>query len=159
MRSGAVWVLSATLLCASDALAQTIGEQDTMAAARLSAAEVQQITAALEPLAYDWPDSWTVELRAKRVDLGQSPGLVLTGTHLLCGATGNCQLFVLRKVNGIWTSLFGDEEAPLAESFQLGPHRTHGIKDLTVVTNLSAESAVREIYQFDGEAYRRQRKQ
>jgi len=32
-------------------------------------------------------------------DLGSSPGLVLEGTNLLCGGTGNCQIFVFRRVN------------------------------------------------------------
>src|SRR5262249_28106096 len=150
--------LSVTLLCASEALAQRLSQQDTIAATHLSAAEVQQIIAALERSAYDIPDSWTSELRAKRVDLGQNPGLVLQGTSFLCGATGNCQLFILRNVNGTWISLFGDEQTPLAESFQLASHRTHGIRDLTIVTNLGAESADRETHQFDGRVYRRRRK-
>jgi hypothetical protein len=88
------------------------------------------------------------------VDLGASPGVVLQGTNLLCGGTGNCQLFVFRKANDKWVSLFGGDRAPLAEYFQLGASVTRGIKDLTVVTNASADSSERVSYKFDGQFYR-----
>jgi hypothetical protein len=78
---------------------------------------------------------------------------VLQGTNLLCGGTGNCQLFVFRKANDKWVSLFGGDQAPLAESFQLGPTVTRGIKDLTVVTNTSAVTSQRVNYKFDGKIY------
>jgi hypothetical protein len=84
----------------SSATAKTLGTADTFAAAKLTQKEVSQLIPALEQLAYDIPDSWSTELRAKRIDLGGSPGLVLEGTNLLCGGTGNCQIFVFRRVNG-----------------------------------------------------------
>jgi hypothetical protein len=121
----------------------------------LSVEERRQILAAVAQSAFDAPDSWEEELSAVRVDLGRSPGIVLRGTKLLCGGTGNCQLFVMRKANGRWVSLFGDDQAPLAESFELGPGVTRGIKDLTVVTNSSAETGQRIRYRFDGRMYRR----
>ena len=154
VRSRVVFVLISILLYASAALAQTVGPQNTIGGVGLSAAAVRHIIAAVEQSAYDVPTSWTAELRAKRVDLGRSPGLVLKGTNLLCGATGNCQLFVFRKVNGNWVSLFAGAQAPLAESFQFGPRRTHDVKDLIVETNSSAESGERATYQFDGRVYR-----
>src|SRR5512141_2110585 len=95
--------------------ARAFGPKDRFAAARLSPRETQQIISAVEQAAYDTPDSWSSELRAKRVDLGDSPGLVLQGSNLLCGATGNCQMFVFRKVREKWVSLFEGEQAPLAE--------------------------------------------
>jgi hypothetical protein len=121
----------------------------------LSAEERRQIVAAVAQSAFDAPDSWDDELSAVRVDLGGSPGIVLRGTKLLCGGTGNCQLFVTRQTNGAWVSLFGHEQAPLAESFELGPGVTRGIKDLTVTTNTSAEARARVGYKFDGRIYRR----
>lgn len=146
-----------TLLCSS-AFAlpqmQSLTVKDTWAAAKLSAQEIQQITAAVEDSAFDTPDSWKKELLVRRVDLGASPGIVAQGAKLLCGATGNCQIFVLRKTNGKWTSLFGTEQAPLAEGFQLGPALTNGVKDLTVIANSTAESNARTIYKFDGTVYR-----
>lgn len=155
-------VALSALLCASGfALPQmqSLTAKDTWAAAKLSATEIQQITAAIEDSAFDTPDSWVQELRVRRVDLGAAPGIVAQGTKLLCGGTGNCQIFVLRKTNGKWTSLFGTEQAPIAESFQLGPAAAHGIKDLTVAANSSVESSAHLTYKFDGNVYRVSKKQ
>jgi len=133
---------------------QSLGERETLAAARLSVQELRRILEVIEESAYDTPDSWTKELRARRVDLGAGPGLVLQGTTLLCGGTGNCQLFIFRKVNDQWVSLFGRDQAPLAESFGFGPGVTHGVKDLTLATNSSAQPTQRVTYKFDGQIYR-----
>ena len=89
-----------------------------------------------------------------QVDLGDGPGIVLRGTKMLCGGTGNCQLFVVRKLNGAWVSLFEGAQAPLAESYELGPGVTDGIKDLTVTTNTGAQSSERIRYRFDRHVYR-----
>jgi hypothetical protein len=107
---------------------QSLAETETLTAARLSAQELRRIFEVIEQSAYDMPDSWTKELRARRVDLGAGAGLVLQGTTLLCGGTGNCQLFVFRRVNDQWVFLFGRGQAPLAESFEFGPGVTHGVK-------------------------------
>jgi hypothetical protein len=156
MKVAASLACAAMLLLALPAASQpqSLGDKDTLAAAQLSAKELRRILEAIEQSAYDTPDSWTKELRARRVDLGASPGIVLQGTKLLCGGTGNCQLFIFRKVNDQWVSLFGRDEAPLAESFEFGPGVTHGIKDLTLATNSSAQSTQRIKYKFDGQIYR-----
>ncbi len=141
------------LMLSNFADAKTLGTGDTFAAAKLTEKEVSQIISALEQLAYDIPDSWNTELRTKRIDLGGSPGLVLEGTNLLFGGTGNCQIFVFRRVNDRWISLFQDQ-APICEAFTIGPGTTNGIKNLMVEANQSAESAQRVTYQFDGQFYR-----
>ena len=134
--------------------AQIPGPKDTFASAKLSDKEVQAIIAAVESSAYDTAESWTDELRVKRVELGSGQGLIVRGTKLLCGATGNCQTWVFRRVGGKWTSLFGAEEAPVVESVSLGPSATNGIKNLTVSANLSAEAKKKTTYRFDGREYR-----
>ena len=55
---------------------QSLRDGDSILAAKLSATELRQIVAVVEHSAYDTPDSWTEELRAKRVDLGSTPGLI-----------------------------------------------------------------------------------
>jgi hypothetical protein len=140
-------------MLASFATAKTLSTSDTFATAKLMQREVSQLIPALEQLAYDIPDSWNTELRAKRIDLGSSPGLVLEGTNLLCGGTGNCQIFVFRRVNDRWIPLF-QGQAPICEAFTFGPGTTNGIKNLTVAANQSAETAQRVTYQFDGKFYR-----
>jgi hypothetical protein len=134
--------------------AQSLPLRNRISGIGLSTEERRQVLRGVERSAFDTPDSWDEELSATRVDLGASPGIVLQGTKLLCGGTGNCQLFVLRKTNGTWVSLFGDDQAPLAESFELGPGVTRGIKDLTVVMNSSADASRRVTYRFDGQVYR-----
>jgi hypothetical protein len=145
--------LVALLLLASTASSQieTIGATETFAAVKLSAPEVREIIAGVEQSAFDKPRSWESELRVRRIDLGAGPGLVVRGTKLLCGGTGNCQTWVFRKLNQRWVSLFN--EAPIAEGFQFGPAVTRGIKDFTIVANLSGESAKRVAYKYDGKVY------
>jgi hypothetical protein len=144
------------LLFVAAALAQmqTVGVNETITAAKLSASEVREIIMGVEQSAFDTPDSWEKELRVRRVDLGNGRGLVVRGTALLCGATGNCQIWVFRSVNGRWVSLFGGEEAPVAEGFQLGPASTNGVKDLTISVNVSADAGKIVTYKFDGKVYR-----
>jgi hypothetical protein len=132
---------------------QQVLPADTFGVAGLSEAARRQVLQAIRELAYDTPDSWAEELKLKKIDLGGSSGLVVQGTKLLCGATGNCQLFVFRNVHGKWVSLF-DRDAPLADSYVFGPDSTNGIKDLTTTVNTSAEQVTRTVYKFDGRSYR-----
>lgn len=136
-------------------LMQSLGPGDTFSAAKLSGQEVQEIVAAIAQSAFDTPDSWTEELRIRRVDLGASAGLIAQGSKLLCGGTGNCQVFVLRKIGKKWLSLFGNEQAPIADGFQFGPGTTNGIKDFTITAHTSAQSQTRTNYKFDGTVYQR----
>ncbi|HKF51402.1 MAG TPA: hypothetical protein VKB26_03755 [Candidatus Acidoferrales bacterium] len=133
---------------------QSLTAKDTWSSAKLSTQEIHQITAAVEDSAFDTPDSWEGELRVRRVDLGGSPGIVAQGTKLLCGGTGNCQIFVLRKTNDKWLSLF-KADAPIGDGFQLGRSLTHGIKDLTVTMNSSAAKSGHTVYKFDGQFYQK----
>ncbi|HEY6861430.1 MAG TPA: hypothetical protein VI358_16795 [Pseudolabrys sp.] len=146
----------ALLVFSTKALAQmeSLGQKEPLVAANLSAKEIREIIAGVKKSAYDIPKSWRNELRLRRVDLGNGPGIVVQGTNLLCGATGNCQTWVFRKANANWVSLFADDEALLAEDFNFGPSITRHIKDLTIVTNLSAEESNHVTYKFDGRLYR-----
>ena len=107
--------VSANQLCT----AKTLWTAGPFVAANLTKADMSQLVPELEQLAYDIPDSWSTELRAMRVDLGVNPGLLLQGTNLLCGGTGNCQIFVFRRVHGKWMSLFEDQ-APICERVTFG---------------------------------------
>jgi hypothetical protein len=149
-------ILAVVLFTSLAAIAQmqSLGPKDTFATAKLSAAEVEDILKQVERSAYDQPDDWTSELRVRRVDLGSRPGLVLHGSKLLCGATGNCQLWVFRREGGKWLTLFSGDQAPIAEGFQLGPNLANGIEDLTITANSSAEAQARATYKFDGRFYR-----
>jgi hypothetical protein len=71
---------------------------ETLRAAKLSSTEIKQICEQVETTSFDVPDSWEKELRGQRVSLGNEDGLVIQGTELLCGGTGNCQTWVLRRI-------------------------------------------------------------
>src|SRR5437660_12792844 len=107
---------------------QSLGARDTFPAAALSSAEVKEIVKQVEDSAYDVADDWESELHVRHVDLGASPGLILQGTKLLCGATGNCQTWVFRRAHNNWILMFAKDDVPIAEDFRLGPGVSSGIK-------------------------------
>lgn len=156
MKRRVLSILITVSLCGSAAISQmqSLDAKDTFAAARLSAKEVQEIVAQVEQSAYDTPESWDSELRGERVDLGASPGLVVQGSNLLCGGTGNCQIWVFRKAGERWISLIGKDQVLIAESFRLGPNLTAGIKDLSISANTGEGSDKNTTYKFDGTFYR-----
>jgi hypothetical protein len=98
MKISPVVLFTAVLFVAKPALPQmqSLGAKDTFNSVGLSAKEAQEIVEEVERSAYDTPDDWKKELRVRRVDLGNSPGLVVQGSELLCGGTGNCQTWVFR---------------------------------------------------------------
>jgi hypothetical protein len=132
---------------------ESLGPKESLAAATLPAREIREIVAGVQKSAYDIPKSWSAELRLRQIDLGNGPGIVVQGTSLLCGGTGNCQIWVFRKANTNWVPLFANDHAAIAEGFNFGPTITHHIKDLTIVTNLSAEDSKQVTYKFDGRLY------
>src|SRR5882724_6976050 len=83
-----------------------LSANETFPAAKLTAAEQKEIIDQVESTSFDAPDSWETELRVRRVSLGESDGLVIRGTHLLCGGTGNCETWVFRNSQGKWLNLF-----------------------------------------------------
>ena len=129
-------------------------ESDTFRGARLTPSEQKQVFGEIEGISSDTPQSWESELRVRRVQLGGvQEGLVLQGSELLCGKTGNCQTFVLRRENSKWIAMF-QEEAPIASGFGLAQESSNGIKNFVVAANTSAESERYVMYKFDGKFYR-----
>ncbi len=151
---GPVLILALAAVTVALAQMQHLRHDETLAKLNLSAAELQQLISGVEAAAFDSPASWKKELRGKRVSLGAAPGLVLQGTDLLCGGTGNCQIFVFRRVGQNWAPLFAGQEAPVVEGFSFGPASRQGIKDLHVEANSSAGKTASTTYTFDGEFYR-----
>jgi hypothetical protein len=130
-----------------------VRSQDTFSRAGLTQADQQQILKQVEITSFDVPSSWIAELRVARISLGASPGLVVRGTQLLCGGTGNCQTWVFRRENSRWLSLF-DGQAPVASRAGLVGMNA-GVRDLVTTAHLSAERDQWTQYQFDGHVYRR----
>jgi hypothetical protein len=133
---------------------QRLRNEEIFAKLNLGATDLKQVISGVENLAFDYPDSWAKELLGRRISLGGAPGLVLQGTHLLCGATGNCQIFVFRRLGKDWVPLFASQEAPIVEGFSFGPGSAKGIKDLHVISNISADKSTQTTYRFNGKFYR-----
>ena len=127
--------------------------QDTFSRAGLTQADQQQILTQVEITSFDAPDSWLAELRVARISLGTSAGLVVRGTQLLCGGTGNCQTWVFRRENSGWLNMF-DGQAPVISRAGL-VRQNAGVRDLVTTAHLSAEREQWTTYRFDGHVYRR----
>jgi len=133
---------------------ERLGPNDTFHAAQLTEKEVEELVRQVQDSSFDTADDWQSELRVRRVDLGHSPGIIIQGTKLLCGATGNCQTWVFRKLDDRWISLFPIDKVPIVEGFHIESGVRHGIRDFKVVANFSAESERTITYHFDGKFYR-----
>ena len=133
---------------------EPLKDSDTFRVARVTPSEQMQIFEEIAEISFDTPTSWESELRVRRVPLGGlQEGFVLQGSQLLCGATGNCQTFVLRRENSKWIAMF-EKEAPMASGFGFAQESSKGIKDFVVASNTSAESETYVIYKSDGKFYR-----
>ena len=130
-----------------------LSANETFVAAKLSAAEQKQIVDQVENTSFDVPDSWETELRVRRVSLGESDGLIVRGTQLLCGGTGNCQTWVFRRSPGKWLNMF-EREAPIVSGFGFEQEVSGGIKNFLVSANSSAAEESRTLFKFDGKVYR-----
>ena len=109
--------------------------QTSIRVAGLTSAEMRQIKAEAEKTSFDTPDSWEDELRARRVSSGASEMLVVRGTRLLCGGTGNCQVWVFVRL------AFEDEA-------------NNGVSNLLLVADLGGGKDRYTRYRFDGKFYR-----
>jgi hypothetical protein len=132
---------------------EDLNDHETLLATKLTEAEQKQIIDQVEKTSFDAPDSWESELRARRVSLGQSEGLLIRGTHLLCGGTGNCETWVFRRSRGDWLNLF-DHEAPIVSGFGFEHEAAAGIRNLFVSANGSGSTEHRILFKFDGNFYR-----
>jgi hypothetical protein len=127
------------------------GAEDTLPAGELSA-----VLEAVARTAFDTPQSWAAELRARRVTIGGRAYLVVRGTDLLCGGTGACQTWLFARRDGRWADLMADE-APIADGLFVVTHLSHGLHDLVASAPISAGRSRYEVLAFDGRAYRRTR--
>ncbi|SRR6266436_3817390 len=155
------FVLMANLLVIGPLLAQSIripkmqslADGETFQATKLSSNEANEIFKQVEETSFDYPDSWQSELRVRRISLGDTDGLVVRGTRLLCGGTGNCQTWIFRHSKGIWVSMF-QHQAPIISAFGFADQTSHGIRDLATLAHALAETSSYNVFAFDGNFYR-----
>ena len=133
---------------------KNLSADETFTAARLTAAEQTQIIDQVTSTSFDTPDSWDTELRVRRISLGQSDGLIVRGTRLLCGGTGNCETWVFYRSADKWLNLF-EQEAPIVSKFRFEQQANESIRDFLVSANTSATGETRVLFKFNGKAYRK----
>ena len=125
---------------------------ETVSSARLTPADKREIFSQLDDTSFDTPDSWDKEALVRRVRPGDSDGLVIQGSKLLCGSTGNCATWVLRRSKDGWHNLFSGD-APLASTFAFANVTTNGVPDLVLETRLAADVTRRTVFSFNGAFY------
>src|SRR6185437_8702566 len=113
-----------------------LSANETFRAAKLTAAEQEQIINQVENSSFDVSDSWETELRVRRISLGQANGLIIRGTRLLCGGTGNCETWVFRQSSEKWLNMF-EQQAPIVSALGFEQEASGGIKNLLVSANTS----------------------
>lgn len=125
----------------------------TFQVAEVPQLEVRQIVTQVEKSSFDRPKSWENELRVRRVALGASEVLIIRGSDLLCGATGNCQTWVFLHRRGQWIDLF-PSQAPMASGLGFEERGSLGLKDAVTVTALGPDMDRYTVWRFDGRVYR-----
>jgi hypothetical protein len=125
----------------------------TFQVAEVPPAQIRQIVAEVEKSSFDHPASWEKELRVEREALGAAEVLIVRGTELLCGGTGNCQTWVFLHRQGRWVNLFPGQ-APLASGLGFEQKSSLGIRNAVTVTALDAKKDRYTIWTFNGRAYR-----
>ena len=95
------------------------------------------------------------ELDGRHIDMGEGAdkGLILQGTHTLCGATGNCATWLFRRAGTTWKLLGPRNSAPLAASFGFTATKHNNLRNLVIFNNTSAGSGTVEVWQFNGTVY------
>lgn len=129
-------------------------ENDTLAASELPAAQIRELLEQVEATSFDTPESWLVELRARIVASGRARSIIVRGTSLLCGGTGNCQIWLFRYDKGHWINLI-EGEAPMVDSLKLTQGANQDMPDLIAGTNTSSTSDRYSVYVFHDKTYRR----
>jgi hypothetical protein len=133
--------------------ARFIRVEFTFSRAGIPPAEVRQVVKQIGSTSFDMPNSWDDELRVRRMALGEADVLVVRGTTLLCGGTGNCQTWVFLRAKAQWRSLIAGD-APLASGLGFEDVDKGALKNLVLVANAGGQKDRYTRYRYDGRNYR-----
>jgi hypothetical protein len=111
---------------------------NTFSKAGLSPHDRATIITTVKQRAFDTPPDWSSELVVRWTRVGTKKLLIIRGSDLLCGGTGNCQTWVLQRTNGKWLNRIPGDP-PIIASLSL---RTDGAQsDLVGCRNQSVASS------------------
>jgi hypothetical protein len=148
----ALVVVASAFATTEAAMAQTRLESAPLA--HLDPDEFERLVSEIAGSAFDAPASWRGELEIRRIALGAGTHLYVRGRNLLCGATGNCQVWLLERARGRWRLLWRGDRIVVAEGVRVLAVSSHGLRDIEVLTNMSADERRRERFRYDGRLYR-----
>jgi hypothetical protein len=126
---------------------------DTLATARVSKASQAEIADLLEKNSADWDRGRIAQLRARRVALtpGKLDGLALQSSASEdCGATGNCFFLIVQEQGKAWRVVLNETAI---EGFSITKQTHHGLYDLELSANDSAQTSTLSVMAFDGSVY------
>ena len=132
-----------------------LSPQDTFTKAGIRLAQQSEIAKLIEESSTDWERGRIAQMRVRPVALspGKLNGLILHATAPEdCGGTGNCLLAVLRRQGSRWQVVLPEA---FADGFGLSRTTHHGVYDLAVSANESADANSITLFAFDGSRYRR----
>ena len=98
-------------------------------------------------------DSLSTYLVAVPLELNRddTPELIVRGTRMMCGATGNCPVWIFRRSEGGFERLL---YATTVQTIVAQSTVTRGYRDVLTSGHGSATESEYTLYQFDGRVYR-----
>jgi hypothetical protein len=131
----------------------SLNSGDTFAAAQVSQASQAEIADLLEKNTVDWDRGRISQLRARRVALTPSKRdwLALQSSAAVdCGATGNCFFLIVQRQRRGWRVVLNESAI---EGFSITKQTHHGLYDIELSANDSAETSTLYVMKFDGSVY------
>lgn len=125
---------------------------DRLTGARLSDRERAMIFAQVKATSFDVPSNWASELVARRTKLGSSDYLIVRGSDMLCGSTGNCQTWLFRRTGRGWINAISGKP-PIISS--LGFRTSRGRFDLVGCRSVSSIATDCTTWHLDKGKFRR----
>jgi hypothetical protein len=132
---------------------QSLTASDTFTKAEIPKAAQAQIADLLEKNSVDWDHGRVSQLRARRVSLtpGKKDGLAVRSTASIdCGATGNCFFAILQQTGNGWRVVLRETSI---EGFNIAKDMHHGLHDIKISANISADTSMQWVMVFDGTEY------
>jgi hypothetical protein len=131
--------------------AQELGWKQSIRASKLRSAKREAL---IEAISRQRRIKNVLDTRIEEIDLnvdGTAEVVAQVTDEELCGATGNCPLWVFRWSHQQYILLLEGE----AQTFTVQSSKTKGFRDLVLGLHMSASRSELTEYKFDGAAYRK----
>jgi hypothetical protein len=134
--------------------AKTIPVNETPKEAGISAADREQIiSASADDPGSDWDRDRASDLRFRRLSPAGSDLdgiLVRSAAPRDCGATGNCTVWLFRRINEHLKLILSNA---VADRVGVQTSTSHGLPTIVLSANQSAAASEVDVFEFDGQRY------